>query len=37
VMTAVIGFSTSLHQAIYASTQHISSLRLLLMQHAMMM
>ena len=36
VMTAVIGFSTSLHQARYASIHHISLVRLLLMQDAMM-
>ena len=37
VMTAVIGFSTSLHQARYASIPHISLLCLLLMQHTMVM
>ena len=37
VMTAVIGFSTSLHQARYASIHHTSLLHLLLMQDATMM
>lgn len=37
VMTAVIGFSTSLHQARHASILHISLLHLLLLQDPMMM